>query len=160
MAFDKDKLKQTIKDNKETNSNKINDFIDKFTDIVESEEFEDWLQEQLEHTNKKYNELSFYMGIQYSDHSKSRFNFCISDSEYFSIDYKNIVHINIGHDFIALDKYEKERNEYLEAMSKCWKILKQKLKTLGLQITTSEPDWEIGYKTYSRKIEIELINED
>lgn len=157
MAFDKDKFKQNIKGDKETNLSKINNFIEEFTDIVESEEFEDWLQEQLEYTNKQYNELSFYMGIDYKDHP-TRFHFCISGDEFFIND--NIVCISFGHEYIALDDYEKEQDEYIEAMSKCWKILKQKLKSLDLLIITPDPDWEIRYESYSREIEVELINED
>lgn len=157
MAFDTNKFKQNIKKEEESKTSTINDFIEKFTNIVESEEFEDWLQEQLEYTNREYNELSFYMGIDYEDRP-TRFYFCISSSKYFSDD--NIVHIKFGHEFIALDQYEKEQNEYLDAMSKCWEILRQKLKTLGLRITTSEPYWEIEYESKSRKIEVELMNED
>ena len=158
MAFDKNKFKQNIKNEEESKTSKINEFIDEFTEKVESEEFEDWLQEQLEYTNKQYNELMFYMGIDYRD-KPTRFHFCISGNDCFSND--NIVFIKFGHEFIALDKYEKEQDEYLDAMSECWKILKQKLKSLGLMITTSEPHWEIEYIKYnSRKIELELIDED
>ena len=153
MAFDTNKFKQNIKKEEESKTSTINDFIEKFTNIVESEEFEDWLQEQLEYTNREYNELSFYMGIDYED-KPTRFYFCISSNKYFSDD--NIVHIKFGHEFIALDKYEKEQDAYLDAMSECWKILKQKLKSLGLMITTSEPHWEIEYERKSRKIEVAL----
>ena len=158
MAFDTNKFKQNIKKEEESKTSKINDFIEEFTDIVESEEFEDWLQKRLESTHRNYNELMFYMGIDYRDRQEERFHFCISGSEYFSSN--NIVYINVGHKYIPLDQYEKEKYAYLDAMSECWKILKQKLKSLGLMITTSEPHWDIEYKTLSRKIEVALMDED
>lgn len=160
MAFDTNKFKQNIKKEEENKTSKINDFIEEFTNIVESEEFEDWLQEQLEYTNKQYNELYFYMGIDYYKDTtyinshKNKFNFCICGDQFFKDD--NIVCINFGHEFIALESYEKEQDAYLDAMSECWKILKQKLKSLGLIITTSEPHWEIEYERKSRKIEVAL----
>lgn len=159
MAFDTNKFKQNIKKEEENKTSKINDFIEEFTNIVESEEFEDWLQKRLEYTNRHYNELMFYMGIDYTDtYHQDRFYFCISGDEFFCSDYHydNIVHIEFGHESIALDKYEKEKYAYLDAMSECWKILKQKLKSLGLMITTSEPHWDIKYKRMSRKIEVAL----
>ena len=159
MAFDKNTFKQNIKNNKETNLSKINDFIEEFTDIVESEEFEDWLQKHLEFTNKHYNELTFYMGIDYTDvRNETEFHFCISGDEFFV--RNNIVYIEFGHEYIALDKYEKEKDAYLDAMRECWKILKQKLQSLGLMITTSEPHWNIEYERLSRKIEVALMDED
>ena len=97
------------------------------------------------------------MGIDYYKDTyshKNKFNFCISGQKYFSDD--NIVCINFGHESIALEYYEKEQDAYLDAMSECWKILKQKLKSLGLMITTSEPHWEIEYERKSRKIEVAL----
>lgn len=158
MAFDKNKFKQNIKKEKESKTSKINEFIDEFTNIVESEEFEDWLQKHLEYTNRHYNELTFYMGIDYRDRP-TRFYFCISGDECFCDG--SIVFIKFGHEFIALDQYEKEQDEYLDAMSECWKILKQKLKSLGLMITTPEPHWEIeSIKFNSRKIEVALMDED
>lgn len=157
MAFNKDQFKQNINGDKETNSGKINDFIEEFTDIVESEKFEDWLQKQLEYTSKHYHELTFYMGIEYKD-NPTRFHFCISGDEYFIDD--NIVYIEFGHRYLALDDYEKEYDEYIEAMDKCWKVLKQKLKSLDITITTSDPDWQIDYESYRKKIEVELIDED
>lgn len=44
MAFDTNKFKQNIKKDEENKTSKINEFIEEFTNIVESEEFEDWLQ--------------------------------------------------------------------------------------------------------------------
>lgn len=159
MAFNKDQFKQNIKSNNDKNLNKINEFIDEFTKIVESEEFEDWLQKQLEYTNKYYNELYFYMGIYYeAQNRESRFNFYISGDEYSNAD--NIVYIRVGHEYIALPKYKKEQEAYKAAMNECWKVLKQKVKTLGLAIITSEPDWQIEYKSYHRKIEFKLIDEN
>lgn len=160
MAFDTNKFKQNIKKEEENKTSKINEFIEEFTNIVESEEFEDWLQKQLEYTNRHYNELRFYMGIDYTDtYHQDRFYFCICSDE-FLFDNDSIVHIEFGHEYIALDKYEKEKYAYLDAMSECWKILKQKLKSLGLTITTSEPHWDIKYKKMSRKIEVALMDED
>lgn len=93
------------------------------------------------------------MGIDYED--KYRFYFCISGDKYF-IGNDNIVYIEFGHEYIPLDTYQKDQDAYLDAMSECWKILKQKLKSLGLMITTSEPHWDIEYKKLSRKIEVAL----
>ena len=160
MAFNKDQFRKNIMQEKENNSNKINEFIEEFTKIIESEEFENWLQKQLEYTNKYYNELYFYMGIYYEKQNReSRFNFYISGDEYSNSD--NIVYIRVSdNEYIALPKYKKEQEAYKNAMNECWKVLKQKVKTLGLTIITNEPDWQIEYKSYHRKIEFKLIDEN
>ena len=160
MAFDKDKFKKNIQQEKEKTDDKIKKFIDEFTEKVESEEFEDWLQTQLEYTNKKYKELSFYIGINYKE-AKNRWEdispyyFCISGEEYFIDD--NIVNIQFGHYFMALDDYEKEQDDYYNAMDECWAKLMQKLKSLGLTITSPSPKWIIGYKINSIKVEVDFI---
>ena len=98
------------------------------------------------------------MGIYYERQGgESRFNFYISGDEYSNSD--NIVYIRVGNEYIGLPKYKKEQEAYKDAMNECWKILKQKVKTLGLTIITNEPEWQIEYKNYHRKIEFEL-NED
>ena len=160
MAFNKDQLKQSVDTNKENNLSTINHFIQRFTDAVESEKFEDWLQKQLEYTTREYRELSFYMGM-YSNSYDPYYFFIGSSDDRFSGDPAK-VRIKFGHKDLGKNSYKKEQNEYLDAMSTCWKILKQKLKALGLSITTSEPNWVIVSpgSMNAKKIELELIEED
>lgn len=157
MAFDMKNFKENISQNKNDAENNIKTFIDKFTEIIESEEFEDWLQKQLEYTSKKYNELYFYMGINYESGRDTTFSLCIGQDDNFVWD--NIVDIQIGNEYIGTPDYAKEKQSYLNAITDCWKLLKQRCRSLGLDIITSEPNWDINYERIRKKIEVNIIND-
>ena len=144
MAFDLNGLRETIKKDDNEFNDKIKEFIDSFSTQLNSNKFEDWLQEQLAYTNRSLHELSFSMGVTYGMFSGwDRFNVFSLGDNYVRFD-DCAIKIKLP-EFIALDKYTNERDAYISAMDECWSLLNDKLKSLGINIITTKPTWRVRY---------------
>ena len=147
MAFDLNKLKDVFNQSKEDMYSEINKFIDDFTNIVDSADFEDWLQGQLERTSRRDHRLSFSIGPMWSS-SKKGHVFSVGDN---GINYydNSIITMDLPK-HLSAEQHKDMQNIWLDAMDECWNILARKLRSLGLS-PDGVPLWQITNDTMNYK---------
>lgn len=153
MGFDINKLKTEITKTDENSRNAKDNFINAFRDIIDSPDFEDWLQRHLEAVYKDERRLYICMGVSYFDTVKEKIGY------YFFLggDGKSsdrIANIKLP---IKATSYSEQLKDCTDAISECWKLLKERLRLLGIQIVSSEPKWSLAkgrIKTYIIRLSI------
>ena len=150
MAFD-------LKKNKDLDATAINNFINTFTDAVESKDFEKDLRECLEYNSRTNGNLSFNIGTKYDGNQYCFFLYIGCDSITIFKYYFPSAVSGFKEDDADLER-KQIKDKYLDAMHECWNVLRKRLYSLGLNICCLEPEWTIDY--HDPKFEIMVMYDD
>ena len=164
MGFNLEELKKSNKENEELVTGRLQAFIDKFEEEIGSEEFEDWLQEEL---SKNSGRGRMHFGIGTSGQEAGKIGACNKFIIFGDYSFEPIISLAIP-EYAIMGKssygneypeHVKEYNDYIDAMNTCYKNLVIRLKKLGLKVVSNHPNFTIDFRETTFKVLIEIDDE-